>query len=32
MGRGAPFKLVTKSAAELFKKKKIRAVVFDGTG
>ena len=31
-GRGAPFNLVAKYAANFLEKKKIQAVVFDGTG
>ena len=31
-GRGAPFNLVAKHAANFLEKKKIQAVVFDGTG
>ena len=32
VGTGAPFNLVAKSAAGFMKKKKIQAIVFDGTG
>ena len=32
LGRGGPFNLVAKYAAGFLAKKKIQAVVFDGTG